>query len=135
MNVSTNDLILLFIGFVVGTFVSYLVGRAFFAQFFKKQVGAITFERTAKFELIQQTINYLLGFALAYLSTVSIVFLPLAAAWFALETWLAIKIFTFKPKHALAFAFVDTLADIGTGVVFGTGAATLTLVRMTFFGA
>ena len=58
--------------------------------------------------------------------------LLLLLIWLGIQTFLAVKIFGFgSPVHGLTYAFIDTALDLGVGTIFGTGAATFTLFRLT----
>ena len=130
-NITLADLAIFVFGIVAGTLIGYAVGKLVFSRLFKKQEDAITLENAAKYQAIQQGLNYLFGFALGtavispQLGTVLLMF------WLVIQMFLAFKIFGFdSPVHGLTYAFIDTLVDLGVGTLFGAGAATLTLFQL-----
>ena len=131
IEVTFLDIVLFITGIVAGTLVGYYLGSAIFNRFFKTQAKLVTLEATAKFQGVQQVINYVLGFALATMSLQSSFFLLLLVFWMGFQTWLAVKIFHFrKPLHGFTFACLDTVTDLGIGALFGQGAASFILVKM-----
>jgi hypothetical protein len=135
---TTLDIFLFVAGIVTGTLVGYYIGSAIFNTFFKAEAKLVTLEATAKFQGIQQVVNYVLGFALATMAMQSSVFLIMLVLWMGFQTWLASKVFHFKnPVHGFTFACLDTVTDFGIGALFGKGASTFNLsfnlVKMALF--
>ena len=129
------DVLIFVVGMAFGIVFGFYTGKLIFHHFFKRYENAITFESAAKFEGVQQIVNYGFGFALATMTldpTLSVAFM---AVWLAFQTWLALRVFGFpKPIHGLTYSAIDTGADLIMGVTFGAGAATFTLVRMSLLG-
>lgn len=125
------DVIIFIVGIVVSVTVSYAVARAIFNQLFKKQKRAITVENTVKFQLLQQGLNYVLGFAIGSVLISPQLGLGIFVLWLVFQEWLALKIFSFKLfRHGFTFVAIDTLTDLSVAVAFGQGAATFTLVQL-----
>lgn len=127
-----TDALLFVVGIVVGIGVSFVIGKYVFNRFFKKAGKQITIENVGKFSVIQQGINYVLGFALGTMVLAPIMALPIFLVWLTFQTWLAGMIFGFS-RHIYGFTFVtiDTFSDLGLGVLFGQGAATFQLVVLS----
>jgi len=129
--ITVTDIAIFMTGIAAGTLVGYFVGKMVFSQLFKKQEDAITLENAAKYQTIQQGLNYLLGFALGTASISTQTGLLILLLWLTAQTFLAVKIFGFdRPIHGLTYAFIDTATDLAVGTIFGTGAATFTLIRI-----
>ena len=114
------DVLIFVVGIGFGIVFGFYSGKLIFHHFFKKYEKAITFESAAKFEGVQQIVNYGFGFALATVPldpTLSVAFM---AVWLAFQTWLALRVFGFpKPIHGLTYSAIDTGADLIMGVTFG----------------
>ena len=127
------DALLFVVGMAFGIVFGFYTGKLIFHHLFRRYEAAITIENAAKFEGVQQIVNYAFGFALATMTidpTLSIAFM---AVWLAFQTWLALRVFGFpRPIHGFTYSLIDTGADLIMGVTFGAGAATFTLVRMSF---
>jgi hypothetical protein len=129
--ITVTDIAIFVAGIIAGTLVGYFVGKMVFSQLFKKQEDSITLENAAKYQTIQQGLNYLLGFALGTAAVSPQVGVLLLILWLGVQTFLAVKIFRFdSPVHGLTYAFIDTAVDLATGSIFGAGAATFTLFRL-----
>ena len=65
MEITLTDVGIFVFGIVAGTLIGWGVGKLVFSRLFEKQeADSITLENAAKYQTIQQGLNYLLGFAL-----------------------------------------------------------------------
>ena len=129
------DALIFVVGMGFGIVFGFYTGKLIFRTFFKKYEAAITVENAAKFEGVQQLVNYAFGFALATMTINPTLAVAFMAVWLAFQTWLALRVFGFPlPIHGFTYSLIDTGADLIMGVTFGAGAATFTLVRMSLMG-
>ena len=129
--ITVNDVLLFVMGIIVGTLAGWGLGKIVFSRLFKKQEKAITLENSAKFQAVQQGLNYLFGFALRTAVISLQISVLLLVFWLGVQTFLAVKVFGFdSPIQGVTFAFIDTLNDLVFGALFGTGTATFTLFRL-----
>ncbi|MFQ6095873.1 MAG: hypothetical protein ACE5NN_06990 [Candidatus Bathyarchaeia archaeon] len=131
--ITLTDIFIFTFGMVAGTLIGWAVGKLVFSRLFRKrEADSITIENAAKYQAIQQGLNYLLGFALGTAAISPQIGLVLLTFWLGVQTFLALKIFGFSsPIHGLTYAFIDTMTDLGVGSIFGTGAATFMLFRLS----
>jgi hypothetical protein len=131
LEITLTNVALFVFGFFAGTLAGWGVGKLVFSQLFRKQEEQITLENSAKFQAVQQILNYLLGFALGSAVISPQVSLILLVLWLGVQTFLAVKVFGFdSPVHGLTFAFIDTVTDLTFGTLFGAGLGTFTLFRL-----
>lgn len=131
LEITLTDVALFVAGFLAGTLASWGVGKLVFSHLFRKQQDQITLENSAKFQAIQQGLNYLLGFALGTAVISPQVSLILLVLWLGVQTFLAVKVFGFdSPVQGLTFAFIDTITDLTFGTLFGAGSGTYALIRL-----
>ena len=129
------DALIFVVGLAFGIVFGFYTGKLIFHHFFKRYEAAITMENAAKFESVQQLVNYVFGFALVTMTIDPIISIAFMAVWLAFQTWLALRVFGFpKPIHGFTYSLIDTGADLIMGVTFGAGAATFTLARMSLMG-